>query len=96
MTEVWEGNATHNLTEMADEAGLYKPVWRPEEEGIKQAREMIPILEKGIERMKADPERYKKHNPSNGWGSYEGLIGFLERYLAACREEPDATIRASR
>lgn len=29
--EVWRGNITHNLTQMADLALLYVPCWRPEE-----------------------------------------------------------------
>ena len=31
---VFEANVTHNLNRMAEAAGFYKEVWRPEEIGI--------------------------------------------------------------
>ena len=96
-TECWfDQNITHNLTEMADEAGLYKPVWRPDENGITHASQLIEPLEKGIALMKADPERFKKFNAKNGWGLYDHLVPWLERYLEACREHPEATVHVSR
>jgi hypothetical protein len=46
--------------------------------------------------MKADPNRFISLNPPNGWGSYDTFLPWLETYLAACEEHPDATVRASR
>ena len=94
--EVFQANITHNLTAMADEAAIYKHLWRPEEIGITKARELIEPLTKGLEVLKADPERFKEFNPPNGWGDYEGLVRFVEKYLAACLENPNATIGISR
>lgn len=34
----------------------------------------------------------KKFNPKNGWGSYGGLVKFVEDYLAACIENPTAKV----
>ncbi len=93
---VFEANVTHNLNSMADEAGLYGILWRPEESGIITARGMISKLEQGIALMKSDPERFRKHNPENGWGSYADFVPWLERLLMACKENPEATVRASR
>lgn len=91
-TRVHCGNITHNLGPMAREAGIYTLLWRPEEIGIKYARELIAPLEAGLNILRMYPERFRKFNPENGWGSYEGLVEFVEVYLAACREHPDAEV----
>lgn len=95
-TEVYTNNITHNLNKMATEAGIYKHLWRPEEIGITKAEELIMPLMEGLKLLKNDPARFKKLNPENGWGSYEGLIDFIENYLEACVKNPDATIEISR
>jgi hypothetical protein len=94
--ELFEANITHNLGKMADEAGIYMQIWRPDELGVQQAREIIEPLRQGLERMKADPTHFEQFNASNGWGLYENFVPWLERYLAACEEYPDATIYVSR
>jgi hypothetical protein len=94
--ELFWANITHNLNTMAGEAGIYKCLWRPDEIGITKAKELIEPLREGIRLMKSDPERFKKHNPENGWGTYEGFVPWIERYLAACAQNPEATVRVSR
>jgi hypothetical protein len=94
--EGFSQNITHNLNKMADEAGIYGVVWCPEENGITTARQLIEPLRKAIADMKADPERFKKHNASNGWGLYENFLPWLEKYLQACEEMPDAAVSVSR
>lgn len=95
-TEYFSANITHNLGAMAREAGIYEACWRPEEIGITHATQLIEPLRSGIALMKADPKRFAKHNPSNGWGSYAGFLPWLERYLAACEDHPEAEVRVSR
>ena len=95
-TEVYEANITHNLTKMAAEAGIYEALWRPEEIGITKAVDLIDILWEGLEKMKADPDHYKQFNSPNGWGMYEHFVPFVENYLNACRENPDAEVYVSR
>jgi len=95
-TEVYSRNITHNLNDMAEEAGIYKHVWRPEEIGITHARDLIEPLTTALELMYTDPDRFKKHNPDNGWGSYEGFVAFVESYLASCAIHPDALIEVNR
>lgn len=95
-TEVFEANITHNLNKMADAVGIYGPLWRPEDSGIKTAGDLIPFLSDGIAELKRDPERYRKLEPENGWGTYDDFVPWLKRYLAACIEYPDAEISASR
>jgi len=94
--EGFSANITHNLAGMADEAGIYGIVWRPEENGITTARQLIEPLRKAIADMKADPARFKKHNAPNRWGLYENFLPWLENYLQACEAMPDAAVRVSR
>ncbi|MDA7514195.1 hypothetical protein N8508_00240 [bacterium] len=37
-------------------------------------------------RMRLDSDEYKKLNPENGWGSYEGAMRFLSEIFEACDE----------
>lgn len=94
--DVCDLNITHNLADMAIEAGIYKHLWRPEELGITKGGQLIAALQTGLALLKADPERFRKHNPENGWGTYEGLVNFVEMYLKACEEHPDADVVVSR
>lgn len=94
--EVFDYNITHNLGSMADKAGLYYAMWRPDEKGWKVAKDLIKPLEAGVKKLKADPAGYKEMNPDNGWGSYDGLLHFAEAYLQACTDYPEAEIEVSR
>ena len=94
--EGYSANITHNLNKMADEAGIYGILWRPEENGIEKAAQLIEPLRKAIAEMKADPPRFEKHNSPNGWGLYENFVPWLERLLVACEEYPEAAVHASR
>ena len=102
-------NITHNLGTMASEVKLYDTLWRPyklltdfTDEDMRQyeymplAEDLIPFVEIGLKKLKADPDKYKKFNPSNGWGTYEGLVRFTEKYLQILKDFPDSHIRVSR
>lgn len=93
---VYKSNITHNLGKMADAAGIYQAMWRPEEIGATRAKEIVPLLKEGLEKLRANPDTFKVHNPSNGWGDYDGLVRFTAAYLDACERYPEATIHASR
>jgi len=93
---VFDRNITHNLGSMADAAGIYEHLWRPGEVGVQKASDLIAPLTDGLSKLKSDPEKFRTFNPSNGWGSYEGLVEFVEAYLSACHEWPEAKVRASR
>lgn len=95
-TEVYSANITHNLNTMAENAGIYKHLWRPEELNITKASELIEPLREGLHELKTNPEKYKKFNPDNGWGSYDGLVKFVENYLNACYEYPNADVEVWR
>lgn len=93
---IYDSNITHNLTAMADAADIYYALWRPEEKGFKYAKDIIPALELGLEFLRADEKKFRKFDDPNGWGTYEQFVPFVEEYLAACREHPDALIEVSR
>lgn len=94
--EVFDYNITHNLNTMAEAAGIYEHLWRPEEIGITKANQLIEPLRQGLHELKMNPDKYKLLNPDNGWGNYEGLVKFVEAYLNACYEYPDADVNADR
>ena len=93
---VFDINITHNLGKMADEAGVYYALWRPDERDWKIAKDIIPILEDGLTKLKENPEHYKKFDAENGWGTYEHFVPFVEDVLRACKQYPSAIIRISR
>lgn len=95
---LWDHNITHNLNTMAGEAKVYKHIWRPEEvrPKIKKAGDLIEPLTKALADMEANPLRFMKWAPPNGWGTFATLKGFIESYLNACKKWPDAEIYVSR
>ena len=105
---VYSGNITHNLGPMAREVkyglewagvadlSLYDVLWRPDEHGFKYAKEISDLLDIGLNILLSDPEKYKRYNPENGWGSYDGLCDFVYRYRNACWDNPDAELSVSR
>lgn len=94
--EIFTWNITHNLGEMADEAGIYEVLWRPENVFAKSASQLIAPLRLGLTELKNNPDYYKGFNPSNGWGDYEGLVECIEKYLEACIKNPEAEVCVSR
>ena len=93
---LYDCNITHNLNRMAEACGIYKALWRPEEIGITKAGQLIDIIEEGLRKLKDDPEYYESLNSPNGWGTYKHFVPFVERYLEACKQYPDAIIEVSR
>lgn len=91
-------NITHNLAPMAEEAGLYAPLWRPEEHYAEPvlASDVYPAIVAGFNNLVIDPEKYRQLNPGNGWGDYNGLIDFTAEVLAALRQYPLAVVEACR
>ena len=103
-TEVYSDNITHNLGKMATQVvlsngvTLYEILWRPDEcnPPYTKAREIADLLDEAFNILLSDPEEYKKYNPENGWGSYDGLVNFVYKYRNACWDNPDAEIGVCR
>ena len=84
--EVFWRNITSNLTEMAAHAGIYTWMWHPDQAGVKSAADLVGPLSDGLAALKADPSKFQRFNPENGWGRYEDLVEFVEAYLEACKK----------
>lgn len=93
---LYDGNITHNLGKMAGEAGIYEHLWRPEEIGVAKAEQLVHPLSEGLKRLEAEPHVFQQFDAPNGWGKHEHLVRFVREYLAACREYPDADVKAWR
>jgi len=94
--EVYSDNITHNLGKMADEAGIYACLWRPDENGITHAKQIVEPLAAGLALLVADPARFEKLNAPNGWGKWKDFVPWCARYLQACRNNPEALVRVCR
>lgn len=93
---LYEANITHNLNNMAKEAGLYEIMWRPDEIGVRFARDAVYQLEEGIKYMLEHKVELMPFTPDNGWGSYEGLLRVAQEFCEACYRYPNALIKVSR
>lgn len=95
---LYDANITHNLVPMAREAGLYTVMWHPEELSAYpiKARDLIAPLNTGLELLRMAPEHFEQFNATNGWGMYKHFVPFVEKYLQACLENPDAMVEVSR
>ena len=93
---LYNSSITHNLNKMAGEAGIYEACWQPEEIGATKAKDIIGKLALAVDLMKKYPERFKKFDSPNGYGKYEHFLPWVESYLKACEENPNATIEVSR
>ena len=96
--DVFDANITHNLNKMAEAVSheFYLAVWHPEDLEIETAKQLHNYLLDGLLELKKNPEYYQKFNSPNGWGMYENFVPWLEKYLEACKENPDGEIYVSR
>lgn len=94
--EVYSANITHNLNVMAMKVGVYAHLWRPEEIEADKAYLLVGPLSQGIRDMVSGRDYLQQFNPSNGWGSYDGLLKFIQEYRDACERFPDADVSVSR
>ena len=92
---VFQQNITHNLGKMADAAGFYQATWRPEELfNSPRARDIAPFLVQGLAKLRSDPPKYIKLQPTNGWGTHASFMVWVSTYLEECLKNPDAFVRA--
>lgn len=93
---LYETNITHNLNKMAQEAGIYEILWRPDEIGITKASQIIEPLSEGVAKLACNKSHYQKFDAENGWGLWEHFLPFCANYLQACKDFPDAIVEVSR
>ena len=94
-TIVFSANVTHNLTAMADAAGIYQHIWHPEELNITKASQLIKPLKTALKLLKSDPDGFKRYDNENAWGQYNDFVSFVQDYLTACKAKPRASISAN-
>lgn len=95
-TVVYSTKITHNLNTMAEEAGIYECLWRPEEHGITVAAQVVEPLAAGLELLIKEPTRFKAFEESNEWGKWRDFVPFCAEYLEACQRYPAALVVVSR
>jgi hypothetical protein len=81
---------------MADAAGIYKALWRPEEIDAVYAKDISAIVDEGLIKLVLNPTEYRKYDSPNGWGMYDHFVPFVMAYAEALRNNPDAVIRVGR
>ena len=96
VVSLFDANITHNLNTMADEAGIYNELWRPEEIRAVHASDIVDAVEVGLKRLVAERERFEQLDSPGGWGTYEQFVPWVAEYLSACKEHPKAKIGVSR
>lgn len=78
-----DANITWNVREIITRStGLE---WRNEENNGYVA-DVIPFITKGLGELYTHPEKYKKYEAKNGWGTVEGTIHFFEEILKSWKE----------
>ena len=90
---IYDTNVTYNLADM-----YYKCI--DKEKGFKKldgmnCKEALPIINRAIQDMLNNANEYRKLNPKNGWGSYEGLLKALQEMRNCCENNPDGIINVS-
>lgn len=61
------------------------------------AGDAVPVLERALAEAQ-NPARlreFRAMEPSNGWGTLEDVRRVMAEFLVACRQHPDAKIRAA-
>ena len=86
---------THNLNKIVDECGklvgkeYYELIWRPDDLlGVDNGKVPVSFVLQRLPELIADLIKHEKelvqYLPSNGWGTFEGLVCFLCDYLKDC------------
>ena len=92
-TLVFDANYTHNVTPMWVRAGVYAALY---ESAGRLALDILPDLRRGLRDMEEHPEAYRPFDDPGDWGTYRTALPWLRKVVAACEENPDATIRVSK
>lgn len=75
-------NITYNLADMFDAAcGARPSLWHLQPCGY-----VLQLVTKGINELEKYPEKYKRYEASNGWGTIKGALSFLRRVRIDCEK----------
>lgn len=83
-----------NKSALRLESGLWSVTWGMCEQGEwGPPMVLIPDLQKALGELRANPDRFAPFQKGVGIAcTYEGLIDFVEHYLLACQNYPEASI----
>ncbi len=96
--DMWHGNITHNMTEMADhvpisDLTLYDYLWRPEEHGFKIATiDYMNGVYEGLSYLKSHKSELLQYEPEvdpetgKRWGDYNLLVRFCASLINCLME----------
>lgn len=94
---LFSANITHNMNKMADAVGLYEYLWDlKEKHPDMKPFELLPKLSRGLAKLDENKQDLLQFEPSNGWGSWDALVGFIAEIIQACVMYPYAEIEVSR
>lgn len=100
--ETYSWNYTYNVSSMlalaARDAGFTEAEYSGQLlAGIEgRAGDYASKLRRLIDALRADPEKFRAMNPSNGWGDYDRFVEQLDNLLAQLELRPDAEVRTFR
>ena len=94
---------THNLNSVVSELGLlvgkpyYEVIWIPDELFVLKNGEVpvglvLKVLPDLIKNLLKFEDRLTEYLPSNGYGTFEGLVSFLCDYLKECYRNKDSFV----
>ncbi len=87
-------NITYNLAPMWYEAFPISDQMIDIDEMPGEEAEVILTLV--LNSLKNFPDRFIAINPTNGWGSYEDFVKYIEKLIAICKEHPDGIWKSDR
>lgn len=84
------GNYTYNCHGMMTASGV-----RLRSINGLQGSEAAILIQHAYTWMVEHEARCRAMEPDNGWGDYEGWLGFVRKILEVCKQNPDATLTVS-
>lgn len=89
--DIFDSNITYNLATIyykCIDGGFYAL-------NKMNCKKALPILNKAIDNMLENEKEYRKLEPSNGWGTYNGLLKELRELRTCCEDNPDGIIEVN-
>lgn len=87
-------NCTYNLSPMWEKIFPDHKKMLPIDD--MQAGSSLPMLYSCLHELMKDPDKFKKLNPENGWGSYDTLLALIIKLIDAAKAQPEFVWRAWR
>jgi len=77
---------------IAKEAGIFNVLWHPRRNGFQYGRQIIDLLQAGLDHMQKNPEVYYAIDEKHGWGLSSEFLKWVNEYIEACKKYPDCKI----